>query len=343
MADAGPPVGDLRPLLAFPDPATGKIPPADQPNRFRPVKRPSAGRQGTRITPQFDVLRDVLDGGRAQLTESTTAPDPELVAVFDLAGAVDGFLRAAAGVEGLEFLSELQEDYVESDDDFFYEDKDGDRTDDDVPQSLYMVMTNAQAVTEMIRLFELWQQDPKVKFTTGLNPLKDVFGLLRGIRRWGPEDRVRETGLLDKWREDLEVVGAQGLTWVEIELWYRGEEVARRAAEDTVRGILRDAGAEVVAAAARPEIAYHAVLANVPMSEVERVLADGPDAIELLKTDSVMMVSPSSAMLVETSDPVTAAVAFDGASYSIRASTGRASRWCSTGQSRCARQPADHR
>lgn len=314
MADAGPPVGDLRPLLAFPDPATGKIPPADQPNRFRPVKRPSAGRQGTRITPQFDALRDALDGGRAQLTESTTAPDPELVAVFDLAGAVDGFLRAAAGVEGLEFLSELQEDYVESDDDFFYEDKDGDRTDDDVPQSLYMVMTNAQAVTEMIRLFELWQQDPKVKFTTGLNPLKDVFGLLRGIRRWGPEDRVRETGLLDKWREDLEVVGAQGVTRVEIELWYRGEEVARRAAEDTVRGILRDAGAEVVAAAARPEIAYHAVLANVPMSEVERVLADGPDAIELLKTDSVMMVSPSSAMLVETSDPVTAAVAFDGAS-----------------------------
>lgn len=133
MADAGTPVGDLRPLLAFPAPATGRIPPSEGPNRFRPVKRPSAGRQGTRLTPQFDALRAALDGGHAQLAESTTAPDPELVAVFDLAGAVDGFLRAASQVEGLEFLSELQEDYVESDDDFYYEDK-GERSDDGVPQ-----------------------------------------------------------------------------------------------------------------------------------------------------------------------------------------------------------------
>lgn len=313
MADPGPSLEDLRPLLAFPEPAIGKIPPADQPNRFRPVKRPSPARQGTRVTPQFKSLQDALKGGRAQLTESTSTPDPELVAVFDLAGAVDGFLKAAARVEGLEFLSELQEDHVEPDDDFFYAGKDGERSDDGVPQSLYMVMTNAKAVTELVRLFELWQQDSKVKFTTGLNPLKEVFGLLRGIRRWGPEDRVRETGLLDKWREDLEVVGAQGVTLVEIELWYRTDESARRAAENTVRHILSEVEAEVIASTTLSEIAYHAVLANVPMSEVEHVLAHGPGAIELLKTESVMMVSPSSAMLVETSDPVTKVVAFNGA------------------------------
>jgi len=312
VADAGTPVGDLRPLLAFPTPATGRIPPSEGPNRFRPVKRPSAGRQGTRLTPQFDALRAALDGGHAQLAESTTAPDPELVAVFDLAGAVDRFLRAASGVEGLEFLSELQEDYVESDDDFYYEDK-GERSDDGVPQSLYMVMTNAQAVTELVRLFELWQQDPKVKFATGLNPLKDVFGLLRGIRRWGPEDRVRETGLLDQWREDIDVVGSQGVTRVEIELWFRKDEQARRAAEDEVRRILAEAGALAITASQHPEIAYHAVLADVPMSEVERVLVDGPDAIELLKTETVMMVSPSRAMVVETTDPVEEGLGFDAA------------------------------
>lgn len=314
MADPGPPVGDLRPLLAFPTPATGKIPPSDQRNRFRPIKRPTAGRQGTRITPQFNELRETLEGGRATLSETTTAADPELVAVFDLAGAVDGFLRAAAGIDGLEFLSELQEEYVEADDDFFFEDKGGERADADVPQSLYMVMTNAQAVTELIRLFELWQEDPKVKFATGLNPLKDVFGLLRGIRRWGPEDRVRETGLLDQWREDLEVVGAQGVTRVEIELWYRRDESARRSAESEVRNILREAGADVVASTERPEIAYHALLANVPMSQVERVLSDGPSAIELLKTESVMMVSVNRAMIVETSDPVSAEARFDATS-----------------------------
>lgn len=309
MADPGTPVGDLRQLLAFSAPDTGSIPPSGGSNRYRPVQRPSPGRQGTRITPQFEALRSALEGGRVQLAESTTAPDPELVAVFDLAGPVDGFLRAASNVDGLEFLAELQEDYVESDDDFYYEDK-GERTDDSVPQSLYLVMTNAQAVVELVRLFELWQQDPKVKFARGLNSLKEVFGLLRGIRRWGPEDRVRETGLLDQWRGDIEVAGSQGVR-VEIELWFRRDADSRREAEDEVRRILTDARAQAITASQHPEIAYHAVLADIPRSQVEQVLADGPDAIELLKAESVMMVSPSRAMVVETSDPVEEGLEFD--------------------------------
>lgn len=311
MAHSGPSVGDSRPLLAFPTPATGRIPPPDQRRPYRPLKRPSPGRQGTRITPRFKALQEALEAGRAQLAQSTTAPDPELVAVFDLAGPVEGFLRAAAHVEGLEFLSELQEDYIDPDDDFYFEDKDGERTEEAVPQSLYMVMTNAVAVTELIGFFNLWQQDHKVKLARGLNPLKDIFGLLRSIRRWGPEDRVRETGLLDRWHEDLQTVGAQGVTRVEVELWYRKEEDARRAAEEQVRRILGESGASVIYSAQRPEIAYHAVLADVPMTQVESVLAAGPDAIDLLKTEAVMMVSASRPMIVETSDPTASSAQFD--------------------------------
>ena len=310
MADAGASVGDLRPLLAFPAPDVGSIPGSNKPNPFRPVQRPTPSRQGERIAPQFKALRSVLEGGRAELGESTAASDPELVAVFELAGSVDTFLRAARKVDGLEFLAEIKEDSVEPDDDFYYEDK-GERSDDSVPEFLYMVMTNAQAVTELVRLFNLWERDPKVKFARGLNPLKEVFGLLRGIRRWGAEDRVRETGLLDQWREDVEVAGSQGFKRVEIELWFRLDESLRRGVEDEVRGILDKAGAVVIAASEQPAIAYHAVLADVPMSEVERVIASGPEAIELLTTESVMMVSPSHAMMAETSDPVEESLDFD--------------------------------
>ena len=130
--------------------------------------------------------------------------------MFDLAGTVETFLRAAARIDGLEFLSDLQEDRVEADDAFFCE-TEGEPSDDAVPQSLCMVMTNAQAVGELVRRFERWQQDKSVKFARGLGPLKEVFGLLRSIRRWGPEDRVRETGLLDQWAEDVQVAGAQGV------------------------------------------------------------------------------------------------------------------------------------
>lgn len=308
MADASASVSDPRPLLAFPPPAAGAIPPADGPNRYRPVRRPGAGRQGTRLTPQFQALRDALEGDRAQLVESTTSPDPELVAVFDLAGSVETFMRAAALVDGLEFLTDLQEDYVDPDDDFYYV-ADGEVTDEGVPQSLYMVMTNARAVTELVRLFDLWQQDQSITFERGLNPLKDVFALLRAIRRWGPEDRVRETGLLEQWAEDVAVVGAQGAARVEIELWYRDEESARSSAETRVNEIVTSLGGNAVSSVDLPAIAYHAVLADIPMAHVQRVLEEGPTAIELLTTETVMMVSPSQPMSFPAVEPLEGDVA----------------------------------
>lgn len=288
-------MSDERPLLAFPAPAAGPIPPADGPPPFRPVRRPGGGRQGERLVPQFDALRGALEAERVQLGESTTASDPELVAVFDLAGTVDGFLRATLGVEGLEFLADLQEDYVEPDEDFYYEDN-GEASDQGVPQSLYMVMANAGAVGEMVRMFELWQADPSVTLPRGLAPLKDVFALLRSIRRWGPEDRVRETGLLEQWAEDVEVVGAQGFARVEVELWFRSAAEDRASGRDEVAALVERAGGRVVATAEIEAIAYQALLADIPMVQVEQVLREGPETIELLTTESVMMVGPARQM-----------------------------------------------
>ena len=303
MADPGASLSEQRPLLAFPPSQEGPIPPRDTRPPFRPVRRPSAARQGARLTPQFQLLREALEQDRAQLVDSTTVPDPELVAVFDLAGTVETFLRAAARIDGLEFLSDLQEDRVEADDDFFYE-TEGEPSDDAVPQSLYMVMTNAQAVGELVRLFERWQQDKSVKFARGLGPLKEVFGLLRSIRRWGPEDRVRETGLLDQWAEDVQVAGAQGVRRIEIELWHRQDETTRRVAQDEVTSIVESLGGNVVASAHLPDIAYHGILADIPISCVQQVLDDGPSAIELLTTERIMLVSPSVPMTFPASKPV---------------------------------------
>lgn len=311
MADAGAPLSEPRPLLAFPPSQEGPIPPSDTRAPYRPVRLPGAARQAVRLTPQFGSLREALEHDRAQLVDSTTAPDPELVAVFDLAGTVEAFLRATAHIEGLEFLADLQEDGVEADDDFFYE-TDGEPSDDAVPQSLYMVMTNAQAVDELVRLFERWQEDQSVKLERGLAPLKQVFGLLRSIRRWGAEDRVRETGLLDQWAEDVEVAGAQGVRRVEIELWHRQDEIARRAAQDEVTSIVEGLGGNIIASAHLPDIAYHGLLADIPVSCVQQVLDDGPSAIELLTTERIMLVSPSVPMTFPSSRPVQdAALEFD--------------------------------
>ena len=271
---------DPRPVLAFAPPISGPIPPA-QPGFPRPPRGPGGARQRDRLTPQFAALRDAIQAERARLTDSTTEPDPELVAVLDVAGTVDDFVKAAAKVDGLEFLAEEEEDPVAADDDFYVE-VDDVRTDKDVSETMYVVMSNARAVGELVSLFDLWTANPKMRFAHGLAPLRHVFSRLRAIRRWGPEDRIRETGLLEAWSEDV-AVGGQSFSRVEIELWFRDDLATRTASQTRVEELVTDAGGVVLASSVRPELDYHAVLADLPYNQVRAVLDRGADAIELLK------------------------------------------------------------
>lgn len=267
---------------------------------------PDSRRQGARITPQFQVLTDALQAGRASLSADGPGTDPELVAVFDLAGSVDGFLRAVRDIDGIEFLADLIGEGFDPDDDFYLE-KEGERTDRQVPESLYMLMSNSRAIDELISLFNRWAADPAVEFPRGMAPLKDVFGYLRAIRRWSPQDRVRETGLLEQWEETLDLVGASGIARIEVELWYRTAAADRRAAEDLVRGLIQNGGGAVHQTTTFEEIRYHALLADLPHHQVAAVLEQGPEAIELLTTDAVMLVTPSVPMAVESPEPVAVA------------------------------------
>ncbi len=302
---AGPAV-EPRPLLAFASPREGPIPTVTGPRSFPPTPRgPGAARQGARLTPRFDELQRALVAGRVNAGATVTDPDPELVVVFDLAGTVEQFARAASGVPGLEFLAELDEGPADPDGDFYTVAPDG-RTDRPLNQTAYLVMSNARAVTQLITLFHAWQADESAAFPYGLAPLRNAFRLLRDIRRWGPEDRVRETGLLEDWRQTVAVVGASGTAGVEIELWFRSDPTRRAAAQAQVVGLVTTAGGTLIRTATLPDIAYHALLVDLPHHQVETVLEHGPAAIELLATDEVMLMSAATAMTVPHLEEVTA-------------------------------------
>ena len=226
-----------------------------------------------------------------ELSSTTPEDDPELVAVFDLAGPADNFYKAASNVPGLEFLFDVEDDDVDPDDEFFFTDEEGGAADKSVPQHLYMVMSNASALGELIRLFELWQADNAIKLDRGLNSLKGVFALLHNIRRWGPEDRVRETGLLDQWREDARDAGSQSMR-AEIELWYRSDAGRRDAARLTVEQALASSNGRIIASSVIHDIRYHGLLIEVPRAAVESVLADGATAIQVLTVEDVMFALP---------------------------------------------------
>lgn len=306
MAEATPAVGGgSRSLLGFGPATVGAIPPNPDRKPPRRPRTPEGHRQGQRLAPQFQSLQGALASELTGLGDSTTAPDPELIAVLELVGTVAGFVRATEGVEGLRFLTDFAGDGLDPDDDFYYAGDDNDPTEDGLPQSLYLVMANARAIDELIRLFGLWQRDGRVKFERGLAPLKQVFSQLHTIRRWGPRDRVRETGLLDQWREDVEVVGAQGSVLIEVELVWGYTPELRRSSEATVRQILTDTpGAVLHASCIIESIGYHGVMAELPYSQVESVLQDGPESIALLTTDSVLFVSKAEPMTLVSDDGV---------------------------------------
>lgn len=297
--------GESRPFLALGAPEVGV---RDKgPSRPMPVLvKPAPGKQSARISPQFKALVQAFDNQRAALAgDQPGEVDPELVLVFDLAGSVEHF-RNAVGKVGLEFLVEHLDEDIEPTDDFYMHDRRKGRRDSAVQHSLYAVMSNAEAARQLVRLFDLWVADKDVKFEHGLGRFKQVFEQLQSLRRWGPTDRVRETGLLDKWNETLQVAGgAHSTVVVEIELWFRQSVDARATAETGLRGVIAAAGGLVLDQSTIAEVSYHALLVQLPIQQVRTVLSQGLDSIQLLNADEIMFISPYSPMSVglETSSP----------------------------------------
>lgn len=295
---------DARPLLAFDSPSVGeRIKPGAHPPK---VVGPGGRRQGERLSPRFKELTDAFEAKRAELGEGTPVEaDPSLVIVLDLAGSVEEFYKAVNKVEGLEFLAEMVGDTTDPDGDFYIPDRGQERSKKSVEHSLYLVMSNARAVDQMVSLFDHWKKEPKAKFEWGLGKFKGVFSQLVDLRRWGPEDRVRETGLIERWQETLDIVGdPQSSVRVEVELWYRNDRGQRQASEQEIRTIIADSGGRVVNRAKIEEIGYHALLAELPRQQVETVVRQGPQAIRLLMAEDVMFVSPFEPMSVKTAPSV---------------------------------------
>lgn len=269
---------------------------------------PSARRQGERLTPQFGELAAAFDAERARLSaETPDEVDPSLVVVFDLAGSIKDFRNAIDQIDGLEFLSELLGDRSDPDDDFHMTERETGRTDKQVSHSLYLVMSNAKAIEELLRLFGLWQQDPTASFERGLGKFKSAFQQLTAIRRWGPEDRIRETGLREQWQETLDMIGQSvSKVMVEVELWYRRDAVQRATAQANVEQTVTANGGRILDHSQIGEIGYHALLAELSIQQVHSVLNDGAASIRLLTTDEVMFVSPFTPMSVApaTLEPV---------------------------------------
>lgn len=273
-----------KPLLIFPEPRTDvrqkKTP------GFPRLHFPSFSRQIERLEPHFAQLENVFSSQNVELRLSAVGSQPEKVLVFETVGTVEDFIKALKGMEGLEWLTEQSENEIPADDDFHR--IEGNQK-ANLGGRLYLIMSNQKGISQLLSLWDTFKSNPdSPNFERGRTKWRDLFRHLKNIRHWGPEDRLRETGLLEDWKERVEL--AEETINIEVELWYRNKLDERTKAQSTIEALIKEMEGKVLSSAIIEGVPYHAILAHLPIKAVEAIL-NKPET-RLVQSDQVMFFKP---------------------------------------------------
>ena len=244
-------------------------------------------RQRAAFTPKFDRLADVLnrDPTGLQLRADPTALAPERLLVFEVRGTIGAFAGAVRRVPGLELVDE--------------EELAGDE--EDKAPVAYLMVPDVQALHELESLWRRWLRGQLVQ---GETPWRDVFALLRELRPWGPADRVQphESGIL---ADEVSGLRDAELVRLEIELVYRASGEVGAARERDVREAIAIRGGQIISRSRLSDIAYHALLVDLPVRAVREIVGHSPSGIAEL--EPIMHIRPQSVAsridLVDATEP----------------------------------------
>ena len=288
-------MANLFPLLVFPQAKTIAPPkgtgfPPSQPHL------PDHGRQIDRLNAQLTTLQQDFALYKANISGSVAGLEPETVLVIEIAGSINDFRQAVEAI-GLEWLGEWDIDDVEPDEEFFERNTKGEKTDKQVKGRMFLSLSNEAGMLELLSLWERWQINEALP--NGKTKWRDVFNQTLHIRRWGIEETLRETGMLDRWRNLVEPIIPGQLIHCQIELFYRQSPEKRRQNEDNISALLASVGGRTLSAFIdMPDIAFHAVKAELPADRIRQLLSDldsdrHDTDIHLFKFHGVMYFRPT--------------------------------------------------
>jgi hypothetical protein len=217
-----------------------------------------------------------------ELRDTASGVEVEKVLVFETVGSVENFKQAATDV-GLYWLGERDRDDIKADDEFY----DPRHRGSDLDGRIYMVFANRKALRNLRSLYDQYKKrpnDPRDEHVKWY----ELFNHLRDVRSWGPEDRLKDTGLAEVWQARA-TSGYERLR-IEVEIWYRRDERAQKIAEAEVAEAVAELGGRVTTSARVSEIAYHAVVAELPIGSVGALIQH--KRVRLIQADSVMFLRP---------------------------------------------------
>lgn len=286
---------ERRPVLLFPKAiAAVRAKGSGGASKFR---FPSKLRQEERLGATISALERSLEERRVFLSDSALGGEPEGVLVLEVAGSLDKFHKAVKAV-GIEWLGEYDEDEIEPDDDFKVVKKrnqEGDEPDIEeetpnrVPRHVFLTATNQQSLSQFLAMWKQWLKGEAFKHRQ--TKWARLFQMLRTVRFWNAEDRVRATGLWEVWQRA--VAEDRDPEPFAVELWYRDDASKQQEAERSVRKFVGQSGGQVIGRPTLiPGIAYHALIVSLPKQRVVELLND-VNSVELAKCDQVMLLRPT--------------------------------------------------
>jgi len=136
---------------------------------------------------------------------------------------------------------------------------------------VFLSLANETGLQELMRLWRQWERGEDLP--TGKTKWRDVFNQTKTIRRWGMQETLQETGMLEKWRDLLDPLNSNEPVMFQIELFYASSVRKRRLNEQAVSRLVQEAGGQLLSGFVdMPDIGFHAVKAMVPSSEVQKII-----------------------------------------------------------------------
>ncbi len=153
---------------------------------------------------------------------------------------------------------------------------------------LFLSMSNQQVMSNLLSEWNKWPNNKDVLSKKWV----EIFSQLKEIRKWDIQDRLRETGIEKYWKEELEIKkGTVSKIPFEVELWYRKDRTKRNEIQTKLEQLIESENGSVITKCIINEIRFHAIKAELPPENIERVLAY--EHTNLFKCDDVMFFRPT--------------------------------------------------
>lgn len=135
----------------------------------------------------------------------------------------------------------------------------------------FLSVSNKAALQEIMHLWNIINSGKSLKW--GYTTWKKILCNMVRIRFWNETDRIRETHVMDYFKEELEIHRESRKQIIfDLELWYSQNPEKRRKIEETANQLISSVNGKILNTCLITEIRFHALKISLPYQSVEKVV-----------------------------------------------------------------------